>query len=163
MPLSDEERNGLIQVAAQSLRPGLVLKVFQVECLTSMGKNHMTMTSARTGMGKSIVFLVGMKFLQLLSAKGELMGVIVPGTPAQMSKNKSIILVVPYLSLVTGTMSEIENSFPGIKVAHIDKEEHATAVYDDALAGNLDVIIATPEMLCKKKVHELFSGDSDKV
>jgi superfamily II DNA or RNA helicase len=65
MPLSDEERNGLIPVAAVSLRPGLVLKEFQVDCLTSMGKNHMTITSARTGMGKSIVFLVGMKYLQV--------------------------------------------------------------------------------------------------
>jgi superfamily II DNA helicase RecQ len=160
MPLSDEELNGLILGVVETLKPGLTLKTFQNDCLHSIAKNHMTITSAKTGSGKSIVFIASAKMLQILSSRGESLGVVPAGSSAAMSKRKAILLMLPYLSLVDGTKSEIQCSYPAIKVAHIDTETSAADVYEEALKGDLDVIITTPEMYCKKGVSELFSADS---
>lgn len=163
MPLTEEKRNGLIQAAANSLKQGLKLKPFQCQCLNSIIENHMTVSSALTGMGKSYVFLSGLKLLQSLSNSGEMLGVISPSKSGQVSRRKVLLLVLPFLSLAAGTMADIENSMPTILVAHIDTQESAAEIYDKALAGKLDIVITTPEMLSGKIVNDLFSPDSDKV
>jgi superfamily II DNA helicase RecQ len=163
MPLTEAELKPVIQKAAELLKQGLQLKTFQYDGLISVIQQHMTIVFARTGMGKSIIFLLISILYQLLKKKGENMSIGPSIGKGKMPDKKAILLVLPYLALLQEVLAELTKKFPVIRVAHVDTESNASVVYDKALQGLVDIIVITPEMLCKQKVIEYFSADTTKV
>ena len=163
MPLTEAELKPVIQQAAEWLKPGLQLKPFQYDGLISVIQQHMTIVFARTGMGKSFIFLLISRLYQLLKKKGENMAFGPSIGKGKMPDKKAILLVLPYLALLQEVLAELTKKFPSIRVAHVDTESNASVVYDKAFQGLVDIIVITPEMLCKPKVMDFFSADTTKV
>lgn len=96
-----------ISEAVDQLDQNLNLRDFQRRSLISIVQNKMTVVSARTGSGKSAVYLTLPYLYQKLRGGGVKEALELKFPDAEESpKNKAILLVLPYHSLIWELCSE---------------------------------------------------------
>jgi superfamily II DNA helicase RecQ len=156
-------RNECITKALLQLGISDTERPFQRQSLDSIVQHPITVVCARTGSGKSVIYLALPYLFQYLMQAGMKMemGPFLNGIDRPVTK--AIVLVLPYLALTWEVLSETKKRYPGLVCEHVDTEDHAAEVYQHVLKGETHIVLLTPEMYCTQKCMALFGADCVKV
>lgn len=143
-------------------KPPLELRECQEEALLSIVHNRMTVVHARTGIGKSVVYLM-IPFLYETFTSERCKGFESTVGGYEAPSTKGVLVICPLLSIINSALEGAKDKYPLLGIEHVKEDADAKKIYENVLANKTRVVLMTPEMYCKPKCKEFFSPDTEKV